>query len=73
MKKDGSYIEIAGGTITEKYEQDYNMYTGGSINLEAAKSINQTGENEGVSFNPPKAAPVTNDNNTENSGTKSPQ
>ena len=51
MPDSGKYIEIAGGNITERYEQDYEMYAGGNINIEAAKSVNQTGAEKGVSFN----------------------
>lgn len=58
MGSKGNYIEIAGGTITERYEEDYNLYTGGHLILEAAKSVKQTGSTSGVSFNAPQQAPV---------------
>lgn len=58
MKSSGNYIEIAGGKITEKYQEDYNIYTGGHIKMEAAKSINQTGKDKGISFNKPEQPPV---------------
>ena len=54
----GEYIEIAGGSITEIVEEDYNIYAGGHIINTAAKSIIETGENKGVVFGKPLNAPL---------------
>jgi hypothetical protein len=53
----GNYIEIAGGKITEVYEDDYNMYAGSNIITTASKGINEVGEDDGVSYNSPSDAP----------------
>ena len=44
----GEYIEIAGGSITEIVEEDYNIYAGGHIINTASKCIFETGENKDV-------------------------
>ena len=46
----GKYIEIAGGSITEIYEQNYNMYAGTNIITKAGKSVGEFAK-EGISFN----------------------
>lgn len=53
----GNYIEIAGGSITETYEGDYDMFAGGNIITNAAKSINETGKEDGVLFGVPQKPP----------------
>lgn len=57
MKSNGNYIEIAGGIISEKYEEDYSIYTGGHLKFVAAKSINQTGADGGITFNAAQTPP----------------
>ena len=53
----GEYITIAGGSITEIVEEDYNIYAGGHIINTASKCIFETGENKGVVFGKPQMPP----------------
>ena len=57
MSENGRYTEIAGGKITETYTKDFEFFAGGSIISTAGKSINETGEEKGLSFKDPKDPP----------------
>jgi hypothetical protein len=54
MAEPGEYIEIAGGKITHTCQEDYVMYAGGNIVINAGKSVIWHGE-EGVTFGDYKA------------------
>jgi hypothetical protein len=53
----GKYIEIAGGSITETYEGDYEMFAE-NIYFIAAKQVTSTGVEKGTSYGEPKSPPV---------------
>jgi len=55
----GKYIEQAGGTISEIAQNDYTIYAEGNIITNAKKSINEVGEDNGVSFGSPSDPPAT--------------
>jgi predicted chitinase len=57
MAEGGEYIEIAGGSITEVVDNQYNIYAGGNIVNTAAKSVIEKGENKGVTFGSPAQPP----------------
>jgi hypothetical protein len=52
----GKYIEIAGGSITETYEGDYEMFAE-NIYFIAAKQVTSTGVENGTSYGVPKSPP----------------
>jgi Uncharacterized alpha/beta hydrolase domain (DUF2235) len=58
-----SYISIVGGKIIETTGGEYNIYAKGDIVTTSAKSVSETGLEEGVSFDKdPKKGPVFENN-----------
>jgi len=53
----GNYSEIAGGSITETVDGDYNIYAGRHIINTAGKSVLESGANKGVKFGAPANPP----------------
>jgi hypothetical protein len=56
-EKNGRYIEIAGGKITETYTGDLTYYAGKDIISTAGKSLNESSNTE-ISHNEPKKVPI---------------
>jgi len=55
----GTYTEIAGGSITEIVEDNYDIYAGRHIINTADKSVTESGANKGVKFGTPAKPPAT--------------
>lgn len=53
----GNYSEIAGGSITETVDGDYNIYAGRNIINTAGKSVLESGANKGINFGSPANPP----------------
>lgn len=53
----GNYIEIAGGSITEVTDGDYNIYAGQNVVNTASQSVVEVGVNKGVKFGDPDQPP----------------
>jgi len=56
----GNYSEIAGGSITETVDDDYNIYAGRHIINTAGNSVLESGANKGVKFGAPLTPPEAN-------------